>query len=208
VDGMVFVRIAPGEFLMGCSPGDLKCKGVEKPAHSVKITKAFEMGAHEVTQSEWLSVMGKGSSLLIEPNRPVGNVSWNDVVEFMKKLNSIRDGWNYRLPTEAEWEYAARAGTTGPDYPGLQIHPNAFGLFDMGRPMEWVADWLGPYPDSPQTNPPGPGFGRDKIIRGGDSLLLPGINGPAEFRVSYRFALSPDTKDLNIAFRCVREPLK
>jgi formylglycine-generating enzyme required for sulfatase activity len=178
--GMEFVRIAPGEFLMGCSAGDPQCDADEKPAHRVQITKAFEMGKYEVTQAQWESVMGSNPSTIKGDNRPVETVSKNDVHDFLARLNAKNDGYRYRLPTEAEWEYAARAGTAGPPtsldevawyaadsddetHPVGQKKPNAWGLYDMlGNVREWVEDVYvrGYYSNSPLADPTGPDAGQ------------------------------------------------
>src|SRR5579864_3813477 len=110
--GMEFVKIAPGEFVMGCSSDDNGCAEDEKPAHRVQITKAFEIGKCEVTQSQWQAVMGSNPSTIKGDDHPVESVSKNDAHDFLARLNSRNDGYKCRLPTEAEWEYAARAGTT------------------------------------------------------------------------------------------------
>src|SRR5579863_7274195 len=118
--GVEFVKIAPGEFVMGCSTGDTGCTADEKPAHRVQITKAFEIGKYEVTQAQWKAIMGSNPSTIKGDDHPVETVSKNDVHDFLAKLNARNDGYKYRLPTEAEWEYAARAGTTGPQ-PGSSL---------------------------------------------------------------------------------------
>ncbi len=156
--GIEFVQIQPGEFAMGCSPGDDGCAAGESPAHRVRITRGFQMGRQEVTQTQWESVMGSNPSYFREAARPVESVSWDDVQEFLRRLNARNDGFRYRLPTEAEWEYAARAGTTdkyagarsladvawdystsgGETHPAGQKQPNAWGLYDMlGNVYEW-----------------------------------------------------------------------
>ena len=99
---------------MGCSAGDNSCSPDERPVHSVRITKEFEIGKYEVTQAQWQFVMGFNPSRLKQDNRPVENVSWTQAQEFLNRLNAQNDGYRYRLPTEAEWEYAARAGSSGP----------------------------------------------------------------------------------------------
>jgi formylglycine-generating enzyme required for sulfatase activity len=111
---MDFVRVVPGTFQMGCSAGDNGCSPDEQPAHAVRITKAFEIGKSEVTQAQWKSLMDTNPSESKGDDRPVENVSWNQAQEFLNRLNARKDGYHYRLPTEAEWEYAARAGSVGP----------------------------------------------------------------------------------------------
>jgi formylglycine-generating enzyme required for sulfatase activity len=179
--GIEFVRIPSGEFMMGCSEGDNTCKNDERPSHRVRITKAIEMGKYEVTQAQWKAVMGTEPSGGKGDNKPVENVTRDEAVEFMTKLNAKNDGFRYRLPTEAEWEYAARAGSTGPFYGKLdeiawhagnaedethpvgQKKPNAWGLHDMiGNVREWVSDTYNGnyYTQSPQDDPSGPAAGQ------------------------------------------------
>jgi formylglycine-generating enzyme required for sulfatase activity len=184
--GIELVRIPGGEFMMGSDRPD------EKPAHKVAISKPFYLGKHEVTQAQWQEVMGTNPSHFKgDPNRPVERVSWKMVQEFISKLNA-REGHNlYRLPTEAEWEYAARAGSTtkyyfgdddalleqyawynkndkGTTHPVGQLKPNAWGLYDMmGNVWEWVQDWRGPYAAGQQGDPQGPATGNARGYRGG-----------------------------------------
>ncbi len=127
-----FAKINPGEYLMGCSNGDTDCLGDEKPAHKVRISKGFEIGKYEVTETQWESVMGSNPSRFKGTDRPVESVSWNDAQEFLRKLNALNDGYRYRLPTEAEWEYAARAGTAGKYY-GLSLDDIAWYGNNSGR---------------------------------------------------------------------------
>lgn len=176
--GMKFVSIKPGTFTMGSNRGDKD----EQPLHRVTLTKGFYLGVTEVTQAQWAKVMGENPSHFTEPtftntpNRPVESVSWNDVHTFIEKL-SQQEGVNYRLPTEAEWEYSCRAGTTtdfywgdrfdadyawcdrnsdGQTQPVGRKKPNAWGLYDMsGNVYEWVQDGYGHYPLSHQTDPSG-----------------------------------------------------
>ena len=197
VVSMKFVTIPAGTFMMG-SPDDEAERNVFEVQHQVIISKAFEMQTTEVTQSQWVSVMGSNPSVQQEmerfeqgkhcpgefttinnismcPNNPVEAVSWNDAQAFISKLNAKADGYLYRLPTEAEWEYSARAGTTGAfagdpvamawyyEISSKTTHPvgkkqqNAWGLYDMmGNVMEWVADsWYNPppYSASPVIDP-------------------------------------------------------
>jgi formylglycine-generating enzyme required for sulfatase activity len=186
--GMKLVYIQPGEFQMGSNDGE----DDEKPLHTVKITKGFYMGAFEVTQGQYQKVMGNNpSNFKGEDNLPVETVSWDAAVEFCKKL-SQKEGKTYRLPTEAEWEYACRAGTTtkfsfGEDESRLgeyawyaqnsgdkthavgEKKPNAWGLYDMaGNVWEWCNDsYLSRYGSSPTNNPASPTGGGFRVIRGG-----------------------------------------
>jgi formylglycine-generating enzyme required for sulfatase activity len=115
-----FVRIQPGEFMMGCSPGDNECLPEERPSHKVRITKGFEIGRYEVTQRQWEALMGSNPSQFKGEDLPVENVNtWAMVEQYLAKLNALDDGYVYRIPTEAEWEYAARAGSTGPSFAPL-----------------------------------------------------------------------------------------
>src|SRR5262245_39117367 len=181
VVGMEFVEIAPGEFTMGCSTGDNECKADEKPVHRVQITKKFEMGKYEVTQAQWESVMGSNPSTIKGADRPVETVTKNEAHDFLSRLNARNDGYRYRLPTEAEWEYAARAGMTEAsagslneiawyaENSGDETHsvgtkkPNAWGLYDMqGNVREWVEDLYSRdyYSNSPSADPTGPQAGQ------------------------------------------------
>jgi formylglycine-generating enzyme required for sulfatase activity len=219
-----YVPIVPGEFLMGCSAGESECGDDEKPAHRVTITKGFEIGRHEVTQAVWQAVMGSNPSTFKAPDRPVEQVSWNDIQEFLAALNGRRDGFRYRLPTEAEWEYAARAGSTaayhasldaiawygvnsgGQTRPVGQKQPNAWGLHDMqGNVWEWCQDWyqadyyrkLG----TPKAvDPRGPASGHQRVLRGGSWYKFLWF-----LRVSSRFAFRPSGRFPHVGFRCVRQ---
>ena len=97
-----FIKVAPGEFVMGCGADEANCDEEEKPAHRVRISKAFELGKYEVTQAQWQTVMGTNPSGNMDANRPVENVSWIDVQDFLARMNARNDGYAYRLPTEAE----------------------------------------------------------------------------------------------------------
>ena len=114
-----FVDIPRGTFQMGCSPGDIDCNDDERPLHRVQITRPFEIGKYEVTQTQWQAVMGSSPSSIKGGDRPVETITKTEAQEFVDHLNSREDGYRYRLPTEAEWEYAARAGANQPYYAKL-----------------------------------------------------------------------------------------
>ena len=175
--GMEFVRVAPGEFTMGCSSNDPQCNGDENPRHRVQITKGFEIGKYEVTQAQWVALMQSNPSSGKGDTRPVESVSKIEAQDFITKLNARNDGYRYRLPTEAEWEYAARAGMDAPysgpldqvawyaansedeTHPVGQKKPNAWGLYDtQGNVREWVSDFYSSvyYGMSPAVDPIGP----------------------------------------------------
>lgn len=177
--GMEFVKIAPGEFMMGCSTGDSACQADEKPVHRVQITKAFEIGKYEVTQAQWQAVMGSNPSTVKGDDHPVETISKEEAQDFLAKLTARNDGYRYRLPTEAEWEYAARAGESTPvsldevawyaadaddqSHPVGQKKPNAWGLYDtLGNVREWVSDQyaMNFYSNSPLADPTGPQSGQ------------------------------------------------
>jgi formylglycine-generating enzyme required for sulfatase activity len=233
--GMEFVKIPVGEFMMGCSPGDNNCKEDEKPQHTVRITKGFEMGKYEVTQAQWKVVMNANESAIVGDNNPVENVTRAEALDFAAKLTMRNDGYRYRLPTEAEWEYAARAGTAGVTYGPLQEiawfgensndeshpvgakKPNAWGLYDMlGNVREWTADTYSAnyYATSPVDDPPGapPTTGLAPPGRGTPGVALPVIRGggwpnPEGFlRVSDRYHyFGPTLRVSDVGFRLVRE---
>ena len=189
--------------------------------HEVTLTKPFYMGKHEVTQEQWEAVMGKNPSTTKGAKLPVTNVSWEDCQEFIKKLNKKTDG-GYRLPTEAEWEFACRAGTRtaysfgdkitpkDANYRDSKIgkpvavgsyKPNAFGLFDMhGNVWEWCEDWHGEYPFA-VTDPKGPATGNRRVLRGGSFPDL--VSGA---RSSLRLNLTPSIRYNDLGFRLARTP--
>jgi formylglycine-generating enzyme required for sulfatase activity len=213
---MEFVRIPAGEFEMGSNDADAG----EKPAHRVGISRPFEIGKYEVTQAQWEAVMITNPSYFKDPSRPVESVSWEDAQRFLNALNDKKDGYRYRLPTEAEWEYAARAGATaGPTgnldavawyqpNAGAQTHPvgqrkpNAWGLYDMlGNVWEWCADWYGAYPAALVMDPIGPSHGTGHVVRGGSW-----VSAATYLRVTSRYGGAPGHPYIT-GFRCVRNGL-
>jgi formylglycine-generating enzyme required for sulfatase activity len=177
------VLIPAGKFKMG-SPESEKGHSKAETQHEVTLTKPFYIGKYEVTQEQWESVMGKNPSASKGAKLPVTQVSWEDCQEFIKKLNAKTKG-GYRLPTEAEWEYSCRAGTTTAYSFGDNLtksdaningestkavgsyKPNAFGLYDLhGNVWEWCEDWYGDYPEGAVTDSKGPGTGEYRVLRG------------------------------------------
>jgi formylglycine-generating enzyme required for sulfatase activity len=218
---MEFVLIPAGSFVMGSTPyaaGDAD----ETPDHKVTLTQPFLLGKHEVTQEQWTAVMGKNPSHFKGPKLPVDTVSWNDCQQFFAKLRE-KTGRTFSLPTEAQWEYACRAGSKArwrfgdqPDalvdyawfnknsgnvtHPVGTKKPNAWGVHDLyGNLGEWCSDWYGnPYPKGDATDPQGPPSGQSKVIRGGAWG-----DDPINARSAYRNANGPDGKHDGIGFRCV-----
>ena len=218
IAGMEFVWVPEGEFLMGSESEE--ADDDEQPLTRVRISQGFFLGKYEVTQAEWRAVMGTNPAQFsgCGPNCPVERVSWDDVQEFIGKLNAAAGGNRYRLPTEAEWEYAARAGTSGDRYGNLdaiawykdnsgdrthpvgQKAPNAWGLYDMlGNVWEWVEDWYGDYPGGSVTDPRGPGSGSERVTRGGSWRCDAGY-----CRASDRVSVSPGYRYRNLGFRLLR----
>ena len=217
---MEFVLIPAGEFMMGSLESEAERKVDEGPRHLVRISRPLYLGKCEVTQAQWQAVMGKNPSHFTgDACRPVEQISWNDCQEFCRKL-SQRVGREIRLPTEAEWEYACRAGTTtaysfGDDAShfgeysccgassGRQTHPvgqklpNPWGLHDMhGNVWEWCQDRYGRYPSSAQVDPSGPDSGYSRVLRGGSWYGSPGT-----LRSAYRVRNWPDDRGINYGFR-------
>ncbi len=188
------VLIPAGEFLMGSPDSDKDAQYTERPQHRVRITKPFYLGKYPVTQEQWEAVMGNNPSGFKGPKNPVEQVGWDDCQQFLKRLNRKVGGAMFQLPTEAQWEYACRAGSTtrycfGNDASGLgqyawygensggnthpvgQKKPNAWGLYDMhGNVWEWCQDWYesGFYARSPTDDPTVGGTESVHVIRGGD----------------------------------------
>ncbi|MBQ0121843.1 MAG: SUMF1/EgtB/PvdO family nonheme iron enzyme [Bacteroidales bacterium] len=185
---MVYVQA--GTFTMGATSEMEDPLDYEKPTHQVTLTYDYYIGKTEVTQALWKAVMGNNPSEFKGDNLPVESVSWNDCQKFISKLNSMT-GQSFRLPTEAEWEFAARGGNYSNHYQysgsnklgdvawydgnsGMKTHavatkqPNELGLYDMsGNVWEWCSDWYGKYRSSSQTNPTGPSSGSGRVFRGG-----------------------------------------
>jgi formylglycine-generating enzyme required for sulfatase activity len=223
--GMEFVVIPPGSFRMGGDKNLEQAEDHETPVHRVDFSKPIWMGRYAVTQSQWSAVMNGNPSGFKDDHRPVETVSWNDVQVFIEALNSREHMDGYRLPTEAEWEYAARSGsdsayTFGSEAAGLdqyawygknaqqqthpvgQLNPNAWGLYDMhGNVHEWCHDWFDReyYSRSPSEAPGGPAQGLAKSLRGGDW-------GSGEWycRCASRSLSSPDRRSNRVGFRLVR----
>ncbi len=218
VTGMEFVLIKGGCFQMGDDEGDRE----ERPVHEVCVSN-FYLGRFEVTQAQWKSLKGRNPSKHKNSDlHPVEDVSWNDVEDFIKELNQ-KTGRNFRLPTEAEWEYAARSGGRKHKWSGTnnesdlgnfawyndnasrehrpvgQKRPNAYGLYDMtGNVAEWVADVYdsGYYKESPRMNPGGPGRGGDRVYRGGSFK-----DRAKDVRITKREKKSNRRADQTIGFR-------
>ena len=189
------VLIPAGEFLMGSPDSDKVADSDEKPQHRVRITKPFYLGKYLVTQQQWEAVMGSNPSEFKGPKNPVEEVSWDDCQQYLDKLNKRQGNpaSKFVLPTEAQWEYACRAGSKtrycfGDDekqlgeyawygansgdktHPVGEKKPNAWGLYDMhGNVWEWCQDWYdgGYYAKSPTDDPTGPATGSDRVDRGG-----------------------------------------
>ncbi len=218
------VLIPAGEFQMGADDGQ-----DDEPLHTVRLD-AFYMDSHEVTNAQYLAFCQATERRLPKfwgmeefrsgpefPDHPVLGVSWNDAKAYAEWAGK-------RLPTEAEWEYAARGGLKGQPYPhgaeidqekanyrsegsvsGGSFSANGFGLYDMaGNVREWVADYYGPdyYATSPRDNPTGPEKGKFRVVRGGGWY-----SGPSCQNVHTRNALRPAWVDFNVGFRCAREEI-
>ncbi|MDP8256720.1 MAG: formylglycine-generating enzyme family protein [Candidatus Alcyoniella australis] len=229
--GMKFVLVPSGSFTMGCNKNFENCFGND-PQHRVTISKPFYLGTYEVTQEQWVAVMGSNPSEFKGRDRPVEKVSWNDAKEFIRRLNAKEGTSAYRLPTEAEWEYAARAGSTGKycfgddegalsqyawydksydsckssgcTNPVGKLRPNSWGLYDMhGNVWEWVSDWYGErYYSSSPSSDP----------RGPSSGTYRVVRGGCwgdgfgrYLRASYRYYGAPTNRGGPLGFRCARD---
>ncbi|MDR1043799.1 MAG: formylglycine-generating enzyme family protein [Candidatus Adiutrix sp.] len=223
--GMEFILIPAGSFTMGADKKFEDATDGETPQHLVSISQPFYLGAYEVTQAQWTAVMENNPNIFKGRSNPVEMVSWDDAQEFIKRLNQQEGHSRYRLPTEAEWEYAARAGTTGAysfgddkdslgryawylDNSGEQTHPvgqkqpNAWGLYDMhGNVWEWVQDDYGNYSSSSVTDPKGPSSGSFRVFRGGSWN-----NSARACRAAYRNLSLPGYRYGSIGFRLALSP--
>ncbi|MCL5978219.1 MAG: SUMF1/EgtB/PvdO family nonheme iron enzyme [Nitrospirae bacterium] len=221
---MEFVYVKGGCYQMGDVFGD--GHGLdEKPVHEVCVDDYY-IGKYEVTQGQWKAIMGNNPSYFKNcgDDCPVEGVSWNDIKDFINRLNNRSGGGKYRLPTEAEWEYAARSGgksekySGGSDVDSVAWHninsgnkkhqvgtkqPNGLGLYDMsGNVSEWVNDWYDSdyYKNSPRNNPVGPNSGSNRVCRGGGWASDPRVLRAA-FRVGY---LPPGDRGNDLGFRLLR----
>ena len=206
------VKVEGGTFQMGATPEQIGALDDEKPVHSVTLSDYY-IGETEVTQELWTAVMETNPSIFTgKAQRPVEQVSWEDCQTFISKLNALT-GENFRLPTEAQWEYAARGGNQSQGYlysgsnslgdvawysenSGYETHavktksPNELGLYDMsGNVWEWCQDWLGSYSSAAVTNPQGPASGTSRMIRGGSWG-----NIATNCRAAYRYFTSPGSR--------------
>jgi formylglycine-generating enzyme required for sulfatase activity len=217
--------VPPGTFQMGCIMGSDQygCYSREQPVHQVTLTNAYYLGRYELTQSQWVATMGSNPSFFQgssdSASRPVEQVSWNTIQGYLSATG-------FRLPTEAEWEYACRAGTQTPFYNGStddstvgelawyssnssgQTHAvggklaNAFGFHDMlGNVWEWVNDWAGTYPSGAQTDPTGPVSATYRVVRGGS-----GGDDSGSVRSTDRLGGTPGIAYGSVGFRVARTP--
>jgi len=228
--GIKLVLIPKGTFMMG-SPASEERRVGNETQHEVTISKDYYLGVTEVTQGQYEKVMGKNPSRFQgdnlredSTNHPVEQVSWGDAVDFCKKLSDLTEekkaGRVYRLPTEAEWEYACRAGSKSAysfgesskslgDYAwcgensNLQTHPvgekmaNAWGLYDMhGNVWEWCSDWYGGYDNNSVSDPVGSREGSFRVIRGGSWL-----DDAAYCQSAIRYRIDPSSRSIIIGFR-------
>lgn len=210
MDGLRYKWIPPGSFVSGCSAGDEDCYEDEFPNRKIILTRGFWLGETEVTQAAYQKITGDNPSVFQGDNLPVEMVTWDDADYYCRTIGG-------RLPTEAEWEYAARAGTTGPRYGKLddiawywknsdfsthpvgQKKPNAFGLYDMlGNVVEWTHTWYTIQISQENINPTGPSEAEFKSLKGGGWW-----DNPDLVRASYRARIEPGDTDFNIGFRCV-----
>ena len=224
--GMEFVRIEAGTFRMG-APARRAGRSDDRSRYTIHISQPFYLGKYEVTQGQWRAVLGDNPSHFTDcgDTCPVENVSWEDAQAFIEELN-LREGIRvYRLPTEAEWEYATRAGTRtvysfgntksqlraygwyrdnsdNTTHPVRGKRPNGWGLYDLhGNVWEWVADWYGDYPSGRVTDPQGPSSGTHRVIRGGGWRY-----NARDCRTASRGIGMPGFRSSYVGFRLARTP--
>jgi formylglycine-generating enzyme required for sulfatase activity len=220
--GTISVRWIPdGRFRMG-SPSSERWRDSDEVEHEVVFSRGFFLAETECTQGQWEAVMGSNPSTFKGKDRPAEQVSWDDAMKFCRELTAVQrqegvlpEGWEWRLPTEAEWEYAARAGTTGARHgeldaigwyetnSGSETHgvkgkqANAWGLYDMiGNVWEWCGDWYGDYLTGSDTDPTGPGSGSNRVGRGGSWF-----NDARLARSAHRSRGGPGIRNDNLGFR-------
>ena len=218
---MDFVLISPGAFVMGSEKG----KEDQKPLAKVTLTKPFYLGKFEVTQEQWQSIMHTNPSNWKGTNLPAERISWDDCQIFAAKLGEKVPGYRFSLPTEAQWEYACRAGTTTEyscgdtdtnlldfawfvpaanrtTHPVGEKKPNPWGLHDIhGNVWEWCQDWYGPYPGGELTDPTGPATGSSRVIRGGSWS-----HRSSDLTSAFRLKFRSDFRFLSIGARMAAVP--
>ena len=233
--GERFVWLPPGQFVMGSPTNEVDRQADEGPQRRVTLTRGFFLGRHQVTQAEYLAVVGSNPSHSTgDTNRPVEMVNWYDATNYCGKLTvaerlvgRLPAGWAYRLPTEAEFEYASRAGSTNrfsygddPDYTQLGNYawdlansggvthavggklPNRWGLYDMsGNVWQWCSDWYGAYLGEFETDPQGADSGADRVLRGGSCY-----DSASRCRSALRYPYDPTQRRSLIGFRVVLAP--
>ena len=222
-NGIEFVHIPAGSFTMGTPDNEPGRNSDESPVHKVTISNPFYIGKYEVTQAQYVALMGNNPSKFKGKNLPVDSVTWLEAMNFCKKLSEMT-GHKYRLPTEAEWEYACRANTTTTFYwgdnmddsfawykenseetthPGGMKKPNPWGLYDIcGNIEEWCCDWYSRTYESKEhvTDPQGPDSGELRVRRGGCWYH----SAPC-LRAGNRFFYQPDERHAQIGLRVVRQ---
>lgn len=210
--------VPAGRFMMGSPKGDSESFDLERPQHDAILTRGYWLGETPVTQGLWTAVMGETPSRFKGPDRPVENVSWEDCHGFLVRLDDVVRGLGCRLPTEAEWEWACRAGgeearygeldevawhlgnSSGETHPVVQKASNPLGLYDMlGNVYEWCADWGGSYEPGRATDPTGPPAGSGRVFRGGS------WRDPAYcVRAAFRNWHHPGLRSFDLGFRLAR----
>lgn len=219
---LIMLRIPAGTFQMGSPESEEGHEENESPVHSVTISRDFYLGKYEITQAQWMAVMQENPSTEYGPNLPVNRVNWYDCQDFLRRLNEIVNDGKFRLPTEAEREYACRAGTEEMTYFGgdptdelIEEHawmrtnsegelhevgllkPNPWGLHDMlGNVWEWCEDWYAPYQAQAQVDPQGALLGTEKVFRGASWMAR-----PEWIRCADRGKFTPDNRRNTGGFR-------